>query len=56
MLLNPKRYLPHKARLSKDTFHTRPDREMQLIYLIQRNKHRDLGKMKRERNMFQMEN
>lgn len=30
------------------------DQEMQLIYLIYRNKHRELGKMKRQRNIFQM--
>lgn len=33
---------------------TSSDWETQLIYLIHRNKHRELGKMTRQRNMFQI--
>ena len=41
----------------QDTYYIRPcyqDRELQQLYLIHRNKHREAAKMRRQRNTAQM--
>ena len=41
------------------TYYNRPhhqDRESQQLYLIHRNKHREVAKMRRQRNMAQIKN